>query len=134
MYILFVWTNHFHMPQGLFHKQLRIIQYTEFVYLFLCTINVNNNIHFPSKDHRFVVTDFMKLSSSGPLASLTFMFRKQKCYDKFFVIFIILLPQKRINIEGCTLKMHLMNSIIRWIFFLYGQIIFICLKGFFIMA
>ena len=35
----------------------------------------------------------------------TFMFRKQKCYDNNFVIFIIfLLPYKRINIEVCTIK------------------------------
>ena len=34
----------------------------------------------------------------------TYMFRKQKCYDNNFVIFIIfLLPYKGIKIEGCTI-------------------------------
>ena len=36
--------------------------------------------------------------------SLTFMFRKQKCYDNNFVIFIIFLfSYKRINVEGCII-------------------------------
>ena len=41
---------------------LRIFCETEFVYLFLCTVNVNKNIRFRWKIRRFVVTEFVKLS------------------------------------------------------------------------
>ena len=75
MDILFVWTNHFDMPQGLFtygnkniyecieirysdlisfddqvfsrilcNYMLQVFQQTKFVYLFLCTVNVNNEL------------------------------------------------------------------------------------------
>ena len=37
----------------------------EFVYLFLCTINVNNNIHFRWKNRRSVVRKLVKLSLLG---------------------------------------------------------------------
>ena len=41
---------------------LQIFRETEFVYLFLCTDNDNNNIHFRWKICRFVLTKLVKLS------------------------------------------------------------------------
>ena len=41
---------------------LQIFQKTEFVYLFLCTVNVSITFIFSEKVRRFVVTEFGKLS------------------------------------------------------------------------
>jgi hypothetical protein len=47
---------------------LRIFQETEFVYLFLCTVNVNNNIEKNRRFVGFVVTEFVKLSDEPIIA------------------------------------------------------------------
>jgi hypothetical protein len=49
---------------------------TEFIYLFLCTANVHNNIQFRGKNRKFVVLKFVKLCDEV-VTNLIFFFDSQ---------------------------------------------------------